>query len=104
LRDLSLQNRYRSGAIATSNQWVKRVNINAGVVAEASAVETARLPGTNDWADVKQSYLVLRQGGGSVKWFVSGFRQARTIGDPRDGPGRRDYLPIGAARSKAAII
>jgi hypothetical protein len=83
---------------------VKRVNINKDVVAEASAAAAARRPGTNDWGDTKQTYLVLRQRGGSVKWMVRGFKQARSIGDPRDGLGRRDYLPIQAARNKAAQV
>jgi hypothetical protein len=83
---------------------VKRVNINAEVVREASAAAAARRPGTNDWGDLRQTYLVLRQRGGSVKWMVRGFRQSRSIGDPRDGLGRRDYLPIGTARTKAAQV
>jgi hypothetical protein len=83
---------------------VRRVNINAAVVAEASAAAAAKRPGTNDWGDLKQTYLVLRQRGGSVKWMVRGFKQARSIGDPRDGLSRRDYLPIGSARTKAAQV
>jgi hypothetical protein len=81
-----------------------RVNIIKEVVAEASAAAAARLPGTNDWADEKQPYLVLRQRGSSVKWCVRGFKMMRVIGDPRDGLGRRDYLPTSAARVKAATV
>jgi hypothetical protein len=88
----------------TEEPKVRRVNITADVVREASAAAAARRPGTNDWGDTRQTYLVLRQRGGSLKWMVRGFRQARSIGDPRDGLSRRDYLPIGAARTKAAQV
>jgi hypothetical protein len=81
-----------------------RVDINKDVVAKASAAAAARKPGTNDWADRRQPYLVLRQRGGSVKWTVRGFKKQRVIGDPRDGLGRRDYLPTSAARTKAATV
>jgi hypothetical protein len=36
--------------------------------------------------------------------MVRGFKQSRSIGDPRDGLGRRDYLPIQAARTKAIQV
>jgi hypothetical protein len=88
----------------TAKSKLVRVDINKDVVAEASAAAAASKPGTNDWADKKQHYLVLRQRGGSVKWTVRGFKKQRVIGDPRDGLGRRDYLPTSAARAKAAQV
>jgi hypothetical protein len=88
----------------TAKSKLVRVDINKDVVAEASAAAAASKPGTNDWADKKQHYLVLRQRGGSVKWTVRGFKKQRVIGDPRDGLGRRDYLPNSAARTKAAQV
>ena len=90
--------------MATAKSKLVRVDINKDVVAEASAAAAARKPGTNDWADKKQHYLVLRQRGGSVKWTVRGFKKQRVIGDPRDGIGRRDYLPTSAARTKAVQV
>jgi hypothetical protein len=76
--------------MATAKSSLVRVDINKDVVAEASAAAAARKAGTNDWADKRHHYLVLRQRGGSVKWCVRGFKQMRVIGDPRDGLGRRD--------------
>src|SRR5664279_523796 len=90
--------------MATAKSKLVRVDINRDVVAEASAAAATRKPGTNDWADRRQPYLVLRQRGGTVKWTVRGFKKQRVIGDPRDGLGRRDYLPTSAARIKAAQV
>ena len=81
-----------------------RVEIDKKIVAEASAAAASRKAGTNDWADEKQHYLVLRQRGGTVKWYCRGFKMMRVLGDPRDGLGRRDYLPTSAARVKAAQV
>jgi hypothetical protein len=87
--------------MTTAKSKLVRVDINKDVVAEASAAAAARKAGTNDWADKRQHYLVLRQRGGSVKWTVRGFKKQRVIGDPRDGLGRRDYLPTSAARARS---
>lgn len=90
--------------MTTKKSKLVRVDIDKKIVAEASAAAAAKKPGTNDWADIRQPHLVLRQRGGSVKWCVRGFKQMRAIGDPRDGLGRRDYLPISAARVKASQV
>jgi hypothetical protein len=90
--------------MTTKKSKLVRVDIDKKVVAEASAAAAARKPGTNDWADRRQPYLVLRQRGGSVKWCVRGFKMMRTIGDPRDGLSRRDYLPTSTARIKASQV
>ena len=77
----------------TAKSKLVRVDINKDVVVEASAAAAASKPGTNDWADKKQHYLVLRQRGGSVKWTVRGFTSsARPSATWRDGLRRRDHL------------
>lgn len=55
----------------------------------------------HDYADTQQRYLVLRQRGRRVGWFVRCKRRMKWIGNAKKEPGAPDFLDLGKARRKA---
>ncbi|MEK9285427.1 MULTISPECIES: hypothetical protein [unclassified Bradyrhizobium] len=80
-----------------------RVLITAEIVAEALA-RAARAKDSNefyDYCDTQLRYLVLRQRGSRVGWFVRVNGQMKRIGNAKREPGDDSYLTVTKARDSA---
>jgi hypothetical protein len=80
-----------------------RVELDKKVVAEATylasiATDSQRV---RDYADIKQRYLVLRQRGHKVGWFVRAKRRMKWIGNANKQVGDPSFLNLHNARRKA---
>lgn len=75
--------------------------VKQAVAAAAGAVDTTEI---NDWNDVSQPYLTLRQRGRKVSWLVRAYRQTRAIGAATGIHVDPDYLSLRQAREKAKLV
>jgi hypothetical protein len=80
----------------------KRTKITPRIVTEALKRASVAKDSKDlyDYYDTKQRYLLLRQRGYRVGWFVRAKKRSRRLGSARKAPGE-DYLSLSQARQKA---
>lgn len=93
-----------SRAMHIRSSFYVRCRIDDAIIAEAlhfaAAARTSK--SVRDYVDAEQRYLVLRQHGSQVGWFVRGKRQMRRIGSAKPDPYDPEFLDLKKARQKAA--
>ncbi|UYO45740.1 hypothetical protein KQX63_06920 [Rhodopseudomonas palustris] len=75
----------------------------ATVTAALDAADAATNDSIREWADTRQPYLVLRQRGKSVSWYVRTRRASRRLGSPGRSYKTAD-LNLREARQRAAAL
>lgn len=83
-----------------------RIDITADTVKQATRLASAAPDAVeiNDWFDLRQGYLQLRQRGKSVTWFVRAKGRSTKIGSALNERGGSRYLSVADARKEATKL
>jgi hypothetical protein len=89
--------------MSRAKRMTSRVQIDEATVEEAlylaSIAKDSKM--VHDFADKEKRYLVLRQRGSRVGWFVRAKRRMKRIGNAKKEPGDPDFLGLRKVRQKA---
>jgi hypothetical protein len=90
-------------AMTHATRMTSRVLIDEAIVRKALHLAAIAEDSTtiHDFADTEQRYLVLRQRGARVGWFVRAKRRMKRIGNAKREPGDPNFLDLRHARQKA---
>jgi hypothetical protein len=89
--------------MSRAKRMTSRVQLDEAIVEQALYLASIAKDSKkiHDFADEKQRYLVLRQRGSQVGWFVRAKQRMKRIGNAKKEPGDPDFLDLRKARQTA---